>query len=81
LVTFGRQPQLCRRSGGRRPGEWQTYDIIFGAPRFDGNKVVRPAYQTVVWNGVVSHNRQQVVGPMVYRDVARNTGRTPRRCR
>jgi hypothetical protein len=67
-AIYGQWPPLV--NAARKPGEWQTYDIIFEAPRFEGNKLVRPAYQTVIWNGVVIHNRKEVMGPMIYRDVA-----------
>ena len=47
----------------RKPGEWQTYDIIFEAPRFDpqGN-LTRPAYLTVFHNGVLIQNHFQLQG-------------------
>jgi hypothetical protein len=45
------------------PGEWQTFDIVFEAPRFRGTAVLAPAYFTVLWNGAVVHNRQAVAGP------------------
>ena len=37
----------------RRPGEWQTYDIIFHQPVWDGLKLLHPASITVLFNGVV----------------------------
>jgi hypothetical protein len=46
----------------RKPGEWQTYDIIFEAPIFKGTTLVRPAYFTVFWNGVLVHHRRAVMG-------------------
>jgi hypothetical protein len=67
-ALYGQWPPLV--NAARKPGEWQTYDIIFEAPRFEGGKLVSPAYQTVLWNGVIVHNRKEVMGPMVYRDVA-----------
>jgi hypothetical protein len=67
-AIYGQWPPLV--NAARKPGEWQTYDIIFEAPRFEGAKLVKPAYQTVIWNGVVIHNRKEVMGPMIYRDVA-----------
>ena len=53
----------------RKPGEWQTYDIIFEAPKFEGNKLVKPAYATVIFNGVVVHHHQEIGGPMAHRVV------------
>ena len=55
------------------PAQWQTYDIVFEAPRWEGGKLVKAASQTVFWNGVIVHNRKEVMGPMVYRDVAKYT--------
>ena len=37
----------------RKPGEWQTYDIIFHQPIWDGIKLLHPASITVLFNGVV----------------------------
>jgi hypothetical protein len=54
----------------KKPGEWNTYDIVFEAPHFEGDKLVKPAFQTVFYNGVVVHNRKELLGPMVYRQVA-----------
>jgi hypothetical protein len=47
----------------RKPGEWQTYDIIYQAPEFDADKkVVKPAYVTVLHNGVLVLNHFQIEG-------------------
>ena len=67
-AIYGQWPPLANVP--RKPGEWQTYDIVFEAPRFEGGKLVKPAFQTVFWNGVVVHNHKEVMGPMVYRQVA-----------
>jgi len=68
-AIYGQWPPLANVA--RKPGEWQTYDIVFEAPRFENGKVVKPAFQTVFWNGVIIHNRQEVMGATVYRDVAK----------
>jgi hypothetical protein len=67
-AIYGQWPPLANAS--RRPGEWQTYDIVFEAPRFEGEKLVKPAYFTVIHNGVLLHNRKESMGPMIYRQVA-----------
>jgi hypothetical protein len=40
----------------RMPGRWQSYDIIFHAARFDGNRKTKNARITVWHNGVLIHN-------------------------
>jgi Domain of Unknown Function (DUF1080) len=56
---YGEWPPLVNVA--RKPGEWQTYDIVFEAPKFTGK--LSPGYVTVFWNGVVVHNRQGILGP------------------
>ena len=47
----------------RKPGEWQTYDVIYTAPRFSENgRVITPAYVTVLQNGVVVQNNTHILG-------------------
>jgi hypothetical protein len=70
-AIYGQWPPLANVA--RPPGEWNVYDIVFEAPKWDGDKLVKAAYQTVFWNGVCVHNRKEVMGPMVYRQVAHYT--------
>ncbi len=70
-AIYGQWPPLV--SPARAPGEWNTYDIVFEAPRFENEKLAKPAFFTVFYNGVVVHNRKEAMGPMVYRQVARYT--------
>jgi hypothetical protein len=47
----------------RKPGQWQTYDIMFESPRFDGSgKVLRPGYVTVFQNGIIVQNHSRILG-------------------
>jgi hypothetical protein len=65
---YGQHPTLVNAS--RKPGEWQTYDIIFIAPRFDGGKLVSPACLTVLHNGVLAQHAQASDGPTGHRSVS-----------
>jgi len=54
-------------NASRVPGEWQTYDIFFERPHFDEDgSLIKPAYVTVLHNGVLIHHRQKLQGPTVY---------------
>jgi len=64
-AIYGQWPPLVNPI--RKPGEWQTYDIVFKAPRFDGNKLLEPAYVTVFFNGVLAHDHQKLNGPTGHR--------------
>lgn len=51
-----------RANAMRKPGEWNTYDIFWTAPQFDGDKLVSPAYITAVHNGVLILNHFELKG-------------------
>lgn len=54
-------------NASRKPGEWQSFDIVFTAPRFDGDgSVQKPAYVTVVHNGVLIQNHVKIQGGTRY---------------
>lgn len=59
--VYGQHPPLANVC--REPGQWQSYDIIFNRPRFDGEELVSPAYVTVLHNGVVIQNHSEYFGP------------------
>ena len=67
---YGQHPALANAC--RPPGNWETYDIIFTAPRFDADgKVLAPAYVTVTLNGVVVQNHQAFRGPTNWRSLGK----------
>lgn len=49
-------------NASRAPGVWQTYDIIFNAPKFEQEKLVTPGYVTVLHNGVLVQNHFEIQG-------------------
>jgi hypothetical protein len=55
-------------NASRKPGEWQTYDIIYTAPRFAGDSLTyfTPPRVTVLHNGVLIQNNVSLRGPTLY---------------
>jgi hypothetical protein len=72
---YGQWPPMVNAS--RPQGEWNVYDIFFEAPRFEGEKLVKPAYITVIHNGVMVHHRQEIIGRAVHRRVASYSPHAP----
>ncbi len=54
-----------KTNASRMPGEWQSFDVIFQAPRFDekGKKTANAKFVRVIHNGVVIHENVEVKGP------------------
>ncbi len=74
---YGQWPPLV--NAAKPPGEWQTYDIFFEAPRVENGRVVEPAYVTVLLNGLVAQHHQAILGPSMHRAVAAYGPDTPTR--
>jgi hypothetical protein len=52
---------------GRKPGEWQVYDVIWTAPTFNADGSVKTtARVTVLFNGVLVENNIELLGPTQY---------------
>jgi hypothetical protein len=64
-AIYGVWPPLVNPS--RPIGEWNVYDIFFEAPRFEDGKMVKPAYMTVVFNGVLVQNHKDYLGTTIWR--------------
>ena len=51
----------------RKPGEWQSYDVVWTAPRFNTDGSLQsPAFVTVFMNGVLVQNHFQLKGQTLY---------------
>jgi hypothetical protein len=63
--VYNQRPPMVNAS--RKPGEWQSYDIIFTTPRWDdAGKLTKPAYVTVLHNGVIVQNHTELKGTTPY---------------
>jgi hypothetical protein len=60
-AIYGQHPPMANAI--RKPGEWNVYDIIWEAPRFRGQTLTKPAYVTVMLNGIALHHRRKLNGP------------------
>ena len=66
-AIYGQHPPLVNPA--RRPGQWQSFDIIFTAPKIENGKQVRPACLTVFYNGVLVQNHSEALGKSTHREV------------
>ena len=66
-AMYGQFPPMVNAS--RKPGEWQSYDIVFTSPRFNGTTLARPATVTVIHNGVTVHAAQGFLGPTAHKRI------------
>ncbi|MDF1752484.1 MAG: DUF1080 domain-containing protein [Verrucomicrobiales bacterium] len=78
-ALYGWKPPLV--NAARKPGEWQTYDIIFEAPKWDAEgNLLKKAHITVFHNGVLTQHRQAYLGATGHKRVAnynKVTGKGP----
>ncbi|HON92598.1 MAG TPA: DUF1080 domain-containing protein [Sedimentisphaerales bacterium] len=54
-----------RVNTSKTPGQWQSFDVVFRAPRFDktGRKIANARFEKVVHNGVLVHSDIELTGP------------------
>ncbi len=65
-AIYGQHPPLVNAC--RKPGEWQTFDIVFRRPRFDKNgKLESAARMTVFHNGILVHDAAELTGPTAHK--------------
>lgn len=54
-------------NANRKPGEWQAYDVVWAAPRFNADGSLKsPARVTALLNGVLVQNNAELLGATVY---------------
>lgn len=59
-AVYAENPPLVNAS--RKPGEWQTYDIIFHQPVWEGDTLKYPGSVTVLHNGVLTQDHWEMEG-------------------
>ena len=67
-ALYGQTPPLVNAS--KKPGEWQSYDVVFESPRWDEDgKIAKRAMITVFHNGVLVQNHREYTGTTPHRQV------------
>ncbi|RYX82180.1 DUF1080 domain-containing protein [bacterium] len=74
-AVYGQTPPLVNAS--RPPGQWQSYDVLWTAPRFKDGKLESPAYITAIHNGVVVQNHTELLGTTQHRQLGRYEAHEP----
>ena len=68
-ALYGQVPPSVNPSAPQ--GEWQSYDITFKAPVYGADGLEKPAYITVIHNGVKVHDNQKIYGLTTHKKVAK----------
>jgi len=75
-AIYGQYPPFANPM--RTPGEWNVYDIIWEAPRFQGQTLTKPAYATVILNGIVLQHRRKLNGPTSHKALGEYKAHPPK---
>lgn len=76
-AIYKTKPPLVNAS--RRPGEWQSYDIIFHAPKFNADgQLQKPAFVTVLHNGVLIQDHTEILGATAWAEPPKYTAHPDR---
>ena len=59
-AIYGLYPPMVNPT--RPEGEWNSYNIFFEAPQFEGERVAKPGFVTLVFNGILVHHRVELLG-------------------
>jgi hypothetical protein len=72
-AVYAQTPPLVNAC--RKPGEWQSYDLVFVAPKFDAaGKLTAPARLTMFHNGILVHHHQEIYGSTPHAGLATYQG-------
>lgn len=74
-ALYGQLPPLVNATSPQ--GEWNSYDITFTPPVYEGEKVVTPAKVTVIHNGVVVQNGESFLGTTTHKSLATYPAKHP----
>jgi hypothetical protein len=64
-AVYAQTPPLVNAC--RKPGEWQSYDIVFTAPKFEGETQIAAPRITMHHNGILVHLNQEIYGETGHR--------------
>jgi hypothetical protein len=64
-AIYGQHPPLANAC--LPPGVWQSYDVVFSAPRWSEGRLLRPAHLSLIHNGVLVHPHRELLGPTAHR--------------
>ena len=68
-AVYAQTPPLVNVT--RKPGDWQSFDIVFTAPRWDGESLAKPPRITMLHNGVLVHLNQEIFGETGHKVIPR----------
>ncbi len=72
---YGQLPPLVNATSPQ--GEWNSYDIFFEPPVYDGETVKTPAKITIIHNGVVVQHGESYIGPTGHKNLAKYPAKHP----
>jgi hypothetical protein len=73
-AVYGQSPPLVNPA--RKPGEWQSFDILFNPPKIEDGKQTEPATVTVYYNGVCVQNNVKILGNTLHKTLPKPLTKT-----
>ena len=74
-AVYGQTPALVNVA--KKPGAWQSFDLVFTAPVFKDKEVVSPGYVTVLQHGVLVQNHTEIYGGTQHNVLPKNVVHGP----